>query len=187
MNTHIILKTVLPKDIDALSPLRDIYESAFPIDERRIFDTVTELARTNPDFTLYEILRDNEPVGLFSTWNLDWFMFVEHFAVSQDYRGWGIGQQVIESWLAKQALPVVLEVERPDNDISKRRIGFYERLGFRHWPIDYIQPAYSIDKHPVPMHLMTHGEIDLENALDNVRRRLYQTVYAGTLLPQPWI
>jgi GNAT superfamily N-acetyltransferase len=183
MNTHVVLKVVSPEDTNTLSPLRDIYELSFPADERRMFDLVVEMARTNPDFTLYEILRDNEPVGLFSTWNTDGFVFVEHFAISEKYRGWGIGQQVIESWLAGQTQPVVLEVERPDDDLSRRRIRFYERTGFRLWPVNYIQPAYSIDRNPAPMHLMTYGDIDLFGMLDEVTQLVYRKVYAGALLP----
>lgn len=183
MNAQIVLKTVSPDDLNVLSPLRDIYESAFPTDERRVFDSVIELARTNPDFTLFEIMLDHESVGIFSTWHLGRFVFVEHFAVSEKYRGWGIGQQIVESWLAGQTLPVVLEVERPSDELSRRRIGFYERTGFRLWSVDYMQPAYSIDKNPVPMHLMTHGDIDLDEILDEVTQQVYRKVYAGALLP----
>ncbi len=183
MNTHITLRIVSSDSIDALPLLRNIYESSFPTDERRMFDTVIKLTATEPDFSLYAIMHDDEPVGLFSSWNMGQFMFIEHFAVSQQYRGWGIGQQVLESWLAGQSLPVVLEVERPEDEMSRRRIAFYERIGLRHWPVDYVQPAYAIDKNPVPMHLMTQGNIDLDEMLDEVRRQLYQKVYAGTLHP----
>ncbi|MDR1172611.1 MAG: GNAT family N-acetyltransferase [Bacteroidales bacterium] len=182
MNTSVVLKVVSPEDIDTLSPLRDIYESAFPANERREFDSVIELARTNPDFILYEILRDNEPAGLFSTWNAGSFVFIEHFATSEKYRGRGIGQRVIESWLAGQTQPVVLEVERPDEEMSRRRIRFYERSGFRLWPVNYMQPAYSIDSNPVSMHLMTYGGIDLDEMLDEVTQQVYRTVYAVALI-----
>ncbi len=183
MNTHIVLQVVSPAEIVSLSSLRGIYESSFPTDERRVFDSVVKLAGTEPDFNFYAIMRDNEPIGLFSSWDMGKFLFVEHFAVSPKYRGWGIGQQVLETWLAGQTLPVVLEVERPEDDITRRRVGFYERVGFRHWAVDYLQPAYSIDKNPVPMHLMTYGNIDLNELLAEVQQRLYQKVYAGTLQP----
>ncbi len=183
MNAHAVLRIVTHEEAAAMLPLRDIYESSFPTDERRYFDSVIKLIRDDPDFRFCAIERSGKPVGLFSFWHLGHFVFVEHFAIAQPYRGWGIGQYILESWLPEQSLPVVLEAERPEDEMSRRRVAFYERAGFRHWPLDYLQPAYSVDKHPVPLHLMTYGDIDLDEMFDEVRRKLYQKVYATALPP----
>lgn len=173
---------VSPDEREILSSLRSMYDAAFPTDERRIFDSVVELVRSDPDFNLYAIVKDNEPVGLFSEWQLGGFVFVEHFAVADKHRGMGVGQRILGQWLQEQSLPIVLEVERPEDEITNRRVALYERAGFRHWPVDYVQPAYAIDKNPVPMHLMTYGDINLDEVLEEVRQKIYQKVYPGTLL-----
>ena len=43
--------------------------------------------------------------------------------------------------------PVVLEVEMPTDEMSKRRIGFYERLGFELDNQVYHQPPYAQRNH----------------------------------------
>ena len=54
--------------------------------------------------------------------------------------------------------PAVLEVEKPLDDISQRRIRFYERLGF-------------------VLYLMSFGKIDLNQVFDTVASRIHQKVY----------
>ena len=46
-------------------------------------------------------------------------------------RNGGIGAEAMKQFLAFCGTPVVLEVEMPADEMSKRRIGFYERLGFK--------------------------------------------------------
>ncbi len=184
MNSLAVLQSISPAaSIDMLSSMRDIYESSFPTDERRYFESVLDLIKKDSEFEFYAVMRNGKPVGLFSSWHLGNFMFIEHFAISEKYRGWGIGQQILETWLAEQSLPVILETERPEDDLTRRRIEFYERAGFRIWSTDYLQPAYSFDKNPVPLLLMVHGDIDSNETLDGVRHVLYQKVYATALPP----
>lgn len=175
------MQKVSPEDHAILPQLKKIYDYSFPPDERRDFDAMTELLKTTPYFTFYAIIKDDKTAGLFSTWDLGKIMFVEHIAVSEDFRGIGIGQSVLRSWLDQQKMPVVLEVERPNNEISVRRIAFYERLGFRHWNINYIQPAYSPGQYPVPLHLMTYGDIDLDISFKEIQQLIYLNVYSLTV------
>lgn len=165
-------------DKDLLDFIETVYIDSFPPDERREFETIKELLENNEAFNLLAILSDDQPVGLLSYWIWHDMAYIEHFAVDDKWRGSGFGAETLKLFLAQKGMPVVLEVEKPEDDFSKRRIGFYERLGFRLWPDHfYIQPAYAKDKNALELHLMTHGEIDLNISFEEVRDRLHIEVY----------
>lgn len=73
--------------------------------------------------------------------------------------------------------PAVLEVEKPLDNISQRRIRFYERLGFVLCTRSYTQPPYSPEKQPLELYLMSFGKIDLNQVFDTVASRIHQKVY----------
>ena len=52
---------------------------------------------------------------------------------------------------------VILEIDPPEDGISRRRLGFYQRHGFVPNPqFDYIHPPYTDEGKPFPLLLMTH-------------------------------
>ena len=82
-----------------------------------------------------------------------------------------------DKFLALHEDPVVLEVEMPTEEMSKRRIGFYERLGFVLDHHVYFQPPYRRGEALLEMRLMTHGELDLERSFKRVKTIIHQNVY----------
>lgn len=85
--------------------------------------------------------------------------------------------KAMTSFLALHEDPVVLEVEMPTEEMSKRRIGFYERLGFVLDHHVYFQPPYRKGEAFLEMRLMTHGELDLEQSFERVKTIIHQNVY----------
>ena len=81
------------------------------------------------------------------------------------------------SFLALHEDPVVLEVEMPTEEMSRRRIGFYERLGFVLDCHVYFQPPYRKGEAFLEMRLMAHGELDLERSFEQVKTIIHQNVY----------
>ena len=72
---------------------------------------------------------------------------------------------------------ICLEVEFPDNEISRRRIGFYERNGFVLNNYPYIQPPISEGRNPVPLKIMTTDKGITEEQFNKIRALLYKYVY----------
>jgi len=157
--------------------LQQLYISSFASDERRNFEDLLLLCQNNPRHTFSLIVKSEVPVGFLISWQLDDFVFIEHFAVDHHLRGRGIGKDVIRLWLTQQSLPVVLEVEPPVHADQKRRILFYKQLGFRLYDIEYWQPPYSPEKQSVKMQLMSYGDIDVENQLTSIITQLRGYVY----------
>lgn len=154
-----------------------LYLESFPIEERRNIKEFRRLISKNEDFTLYIISDNDKKVGFLTFWTLGSFIYIEHFAISSEFRNGGYGKKVMEAFILENSLPILLEVELPETDLAKRRIGFYERLGFRLWNIEYKQPPYNDGYNPIPMKLMSYGVFDLQENFQFVRSILYKKVY----------
>lgn len=154
-----------------------LYIESFPLSERRAVDKMFELYKNNPLFSISVAEEDEQLVGFLTYWNLGDFIFAEHFAVSSQMRNSGYGRKVMELFKASFN-PIILEVELPTTILSERRIGFYQRLGFKLWKnVLYHQPAYQNDGAAIPMKLMTYGNIDVERDLVKLRSKIYSVVY----------
>jgi len=154
----------------------EIYESSFPLDERRTLELQKELIK-NMQYNFYIVTKDRVLVAIITDWNFEDFLFVEHLAVKEDLRGKGIGTESLKEYLSKNKQKIVLEVERPENEIATNRIKFYEKIGFKLNDFDYIQPPYGKDKNSVPMFLMTYPEKITESEFSKIREKLHIIVY----------
>lgn len=172
------LVPVANNDDKVMSYIRQIYDESFPIDERRDFNEVKVLLQSRAEFVLYLIESDGKEVGFISSWEFPDFIYVEHFAIDPSCRGGGYGAETLQCFLSDVTKPVVLEVERPEDDFSRRRIAFYERVGFKLWgEIAYIQPPYDTTRKPLDLLLMTFGDIDLSSTFKLVNTTLHREVY----------
>jgi len=154
-----------------------LYQEAFPEDERRSLSDQIELMENN--IYNFKFLCDNgEFTGFIAYWELEDFTYIDHFAIEKKRRGRGLGKKALADFLSRQSRNVVLEVEKAKDRIAKKRIAFYERLGFFLNEYDYLQPAYSIDKRPVPLLIMSFPSRLDKKDFDAVKRILYRDVYS---------
>ena len=100
------------------------------------------MCRVEPGFTPYTI-RDasGAAMGLVWYWAMDGFAYLEHFAVAKTHRNAGVGAQILAEFL-KFYPNVVLEVEEPVDDITRRRVAFYCRNGMTFNDFSYTNPGY---------------------------------------------
>lgn len=155
--------------------VREIYESAFPEDERREWAQLLTLI-TNPAFRFNLIFSEQILIGLISLWNFEEFVFIEHFAIRDSERGKGYGTEVIQN-IISMAIPVVLEVEEPLSEMAIKRIRFYERLHFTVSQGEYFQPPYSKDKQMVKMLLMSYPQKLLAANFESTKKLIHEHVY----------
>ncbi|MGO1371989.1 MAG: GNAT family N-acetyltransferase [Senegalia sp. (in: firmicutes)] len=155
----------------------DIYNSSFPEDEKRNLNLQKEILK-DPRYKMKSLKDDEKVVGFITTWDMDDYLFVEHFAIDEKYRGKSYGKKFLKDLINKTDKNVVLEVELPDTKIAKRRIGFYERLNFKLNNYDYMQPAYAKDKEPMPLMIMTYPETIDKDEFNEVKDNLYNIVYS---------
>jgi ribosomal protein S18 acetylase RimI-like enzyme len=131
--------------------------------------------------------------------NLSAVTYIEHFAIDPSFRNGQLGSSVLNYFLttycpnikskSREEYPepklVVLEVERPINpssdELSARRIRFYERLGFSLLNFDYHQPPYHSGNEFIPMHLMSFGTPPNNATFSIIKSHIYKYVYGLTI------
>lgn len=94
-------------------------------------------------------------LGIILWWQFEHLRYVEHFVIKEEYRSQGFGKMVLEQFQKENKDPILLEVEKPTNQTQKRRVLFYQNLGFHRNPYPYFQPPYSKRGKPVPLDLMS--------------------------------
>lgn len=116
--------------------IRCLYESAFPEEEQIPYEDLLQLVdRMNLDFTAY--YKRTEFVGFTIVYPRDTFNWFWYFAVKEDLRGNGCGQQILSMLIEKyKGCSNILDMESTEQECEnreqrRRRSDFYLRNGFR--------------------------------------------------------
>ena len=148
---------------------------AFPYEERR--DEADEKkCFLKKEFNFCEITDDGESVGWIVFWIFESFLFIEHSAINKEIRSKGYGSKAIELIKTKYNSPVVLEAEFPETEMQKKRIKFYENLGFKVNSYNYTQPSYH-NAESVPLQVLSFPEILSENEFCEFFKTTRSVVY----------
>lgn len=159
-----------------LEMIYSLMEKSFPSDEYRTKAATGALF----DDPAYRVIgrRDGDKIcAIAAMWELESFLFIEHLAVDPEMRCGGIGQSLLREAMEESKLHVCLEVELPETDIARRRIGFYERNGFFLNDYPYYQPPMAEGKSKVPLLIMTSGRRISPDEFASLRDLLYRKVY----------
>lgn len=157
--------------------VESLMQTAFPLQERRNADLQREYTDNKPQFFTNIILEDKTPIGLITYWELDGFHYIEHFAIHEQYRNKGYGQQILGLIQKEIKGMIVLEVEEPTDDITYRRIAFYQRQGFVLQNAPYQQPPYHKGDKWFPMKLMTLREENFSLKFEIIKESIYKEAY----------
>jgi ribosomal protein S18 acetylase RimI-like enzyme len=155
----------------------DIMEMSFPSDEYRNYNGQKALLE-DPAYSIYGIYNEFQDIKAFiAVWEFDEFAFVEHLAVHPEHRNRGLGAYMLNEQVELLHKPVCLEVELPETEIARRRIGFYKRNNFFLNEYPYIQPALSEGKKAIPLLIMTSGSKVDKDIFERIKNTLYTRVY----------
>jgi GNAT superfamily N-acetyltransferase len=107
----------------------EIMTQSFPESEMRTAPH-QEALLGNPHYKIY-VHRDNagEIDCFLAIWELSNCVFGEHLASKPSTRGKGVGSGLLRAVLDGLDKPFFLEVEPPCDEITRRRVGMYERMG----------------------------------------------------------
>lgn len=115
----------------------NLYKNSFPYHEQREEESQIEIIN-NPLYH-FEIIIDNDRfIGEILYWDFLNFKYIEHFCILPNMRNLHYGQRILEE-LKK---PLILEIDPPIDDISRRRLNFYKRCGFVENKYMHIHPPY---------------------------------------------
>lgn len=144
-----------------------LYQSAFPLEERRSLDA-HKLAMREPDLHCLHFSDKKGFVGLATCWFQGHFAFIEHLAVQPNRRGEGLGHEIMALLKQNFAQPHFLEIEIPVNAQQLARQRFYEDCGYDALPCAHQQLPYHRGGEPFPLRLMS------EASASNDLRRVFQ-------------
>lgn len=162
---------------ESFTEIYQIMEQSFPKCEIRTYEKAIKLLN-NPRYYIYAARKEDRSIcGFISSWHFEKFIFVEHFAVLNDMRGGGIGSRMMREYLGQNKLPVYLEVEAADTAITKRRISFYQRLGFILTDFGYIQPNLQKSDQKVFLNIMGYPYGPTKSEFDKFKEVLFSQVY----------
>ena len=134
-----MLEQVLIKNFDEIY---NIMEQSFPLTEFRPKNEQKALFENK----LYKILgvrKNDQFVAFAAIWDFDDIVFIEHLATDVKLRNGGLGSHILQSIISSCNKMVCLEVEPPVDDLTNRRVKFYERNGLYLNNYPYIQPSIT--------------------------------------------
>lgn len=140
-----------------------LYTNAFPYLERRDVQEHCRILKKS-DYHMDVLADEDGFAGIVFYWETADFLFLEHLATVPEKRGNGFGGAALELLKAKEK-PIILEIEPPVDELTRRRLGFYERNGLVLNPYRHIQAKY----HP--------GDENLELKILSWPRMLTQDEY----------
>lgn len=144
-------------DTDNWNKVWDLYESSFPVAERRkIEDHIRACA--NPHFYPLSAWEGNELLGLLFYWEWDSYRYLEYLAVSASMRGQGFGSQLLR-YLKDSEHTIILEIDPLINELSVRRLQFYERAGFTLTPYRFVHLPYRLDGQPQELLILSYPKM----------------------------
>ena len=168
-----------PMSREYFSKIFEILEYSFPKTEHRSENE--HFAEFDKQAFRSMVLDDgnNSIKGFMNYWELNGFIYLEHFAVAKEMRGQGLGTYLMGE-LKKTALdrPLILEADPPgESEVASRRVRFYERLGFVLNKYRYFQPPYSADEQPLPLSVMSYPKGLSPEEFVQIRDELYRGAY----------
>lgn len=131
-----------------------LYAQSFPLHEQRT-PAAQAAALGDGDYHFDLILEGEALAGLLLYWDTKDFLYVEHFCVDPAMRNQGHGQRALKA-LAERGKTIILEIDPPVDEISRRRQGFYRRLHYQVNAFHHVHPPYREDCAGHELVLLSH-------------------------------
>lgn len=151
------LTSIFTADSTYLTTARLLYENSFPLDERRD-EKEQKRVNGNKNYHYDIVLNGEEFLGIALYWETPTLLFLEHLAIVPEKRNLGIGAKILDLLKGKNKT-VLLEIEPPKDEISIRRLGFYERNGFKLNPYYHIQAKLKKGDGDIELKILTYPNV----------------------------
>lgn len=168
------LKRITHREHPMYNEALKLYRNSFPYHEQR--ETISQDKILCDDEYYFGLIYDEDAfIGLILYWENDQFIYVEHFCILPEMRNKQYGKKTL-SLLMNQQKILLLEIDPPVDDISKRRKAFYERCGFRENSFQHIHPPYHKGNKGHNLVIMTCPERISQDTYDTFNQYLSNKV-----------
>ena len=94
------------------------------------------------NYPLVVYLKDNLFIGFISYWDFSTYVYIEHFAIHENFRGQGYGGLLLEDFNKRLNKIILLEIDPITDEISSKRLKFYKKCGFFENRYNHFHPPY---------------------------------------------
>ena len=113
------LQPISTSDLQHYKFMEELLVDSFPPEEYRQLEQLREFTDRTGNFHNNIIFDDDLPIGFITYWDFGNFYYVEHFATNPALRNGGYGKRTLEYLCDYLKLPIVLEVERPVEEMER--------------------------------------------------------------------
>ncbi len=140
-----------------------LYVDSFPPNERWHEEDYAEAMRSNPLFQADGVWLDDRLAGIVFHWQGAGYRYIEFLAVMPHLRGQNIGSRIMREMIGRGER-IILEIEPPVDEMTCRRLRFYEHLGLRlNDNYEYLHPSYHRPFQTYPLVLMSYPDLLTRN------------------------
>ena len=150
-------KIIERKDSERWDMVWNLYENSFPIAERRKLKDHMR-ACENEHFHPISIWENNLLIGIAFYWEWSNYRYIEYMAVPPEMHGQGYGSQIIKQ-IRDSEHTIILEIDPLINELTVRRLQFYERAGFTLTPYRFMHLPYRIDGAPQELLILSYAQM----------------------------
>ncbi len=152
-----------------------IYEKSFPIHEQRTA-IQQEKAFASPAYHLDVYTEGDQLLAFIAYWEMEEYIYIEHLAVNPDCRGQNIGTALLASFTADRNKTVLLEIDPLTDEVARRRLRFYEHVGFHMNELPHFHPPYREGNPPHALIILSHGGPAPVPLLKKFQQELKETI-----------
>ena len=155
----------------------EIMDSSFPNSEMRTYKEQKKLLDNELYHINIEVDEENKILGFLAYWDLPSCIFLEHIAVLKEKRNKGIGKKFLNDIINNSRKKIFLEAEPPVCEISKRRINYYKRFGFKLNEFFYEQPSLRESEGAQRLMIMSYPDPVNEEQFLKYKKDIFKNVY----------
>ena len=163
----------MTNDFDAIYQLM---ENSFPKNEIRTYEEMKKQI-TDDRFRFITKYKNDTLIALLGLWGLENCQFVEYLAISENEQGSGLGSSMMTELLQRTSKVILLEVEPPVDTQSRKRVVFYERLGFHLNTRYYSIPPLREGETDLELKLMSYPKMLTDYEFEDYKNELFQELY----------
>jgi GNAT superfamily N-acetyltransferase len=153
-----------------------LYKASFPPEERR-GPAGQERVIENQEYHFEVVTEGEDFIGIILWWGFDELYYLEHLAIRTELQGKGYGTMILKKFISSAKRQILLDVELPAGTLEKRRISFYEQLGFVLNVHEYFQPPMQEGHGPVRLLLMSYPVPVTKYVLEHFIRDCHPVIY----------
>lgn len=135
-----------------------IYSISFPLHEQRNHEQQL-YAFGNKHYRLFCQNNENRLDAFLAFWDFEEYVYIEHFAVNDKIRGKSIGTNTLRQFKKEIKKTIVLEIDPVIDEITAKRLDFYQKLDFKLCPFKHIHPAYHKKYEPHELLVLSSDSI----------------------------